>query len=252
MAQSLSVDLNCDLGESFGRYELGQDAEMMPLITSVNIACGFHAGDPSVMAKTMSLAKQHNVSVGAHPGYPDLQGFGRRAMGLSLEDIHHMVLYQLGALEAFAHAAGLHINHVKPHGALYNTAAQDSEVSYAVAEAVLDFDETVILVGLAGSELIKAGETLSLAVANEGFPDRAYLSDGSLMPRTQPGAIISDPEAVAENALRLVNRGIVINKEPVKIDTLCLHGDHPEAVKNAKGIRRVLEAEGVEIRCLEI
>lgn len=247
MAATLKIDLNCDLGESFGRYKLGEDAKIMPLITSANIACGFHAGDPTVMAHTVSLAGQHGVAVGAHPGYPDLQGFGRRSMGLSADDIHLVVLYQFGALEAFAHAAGLHLEHVKPHGALYNAAAQDSAVAYAIADAVLDFDETVILVGLAGSELIQAGESLGLAVANEGFPDRVYLPDGRLMPRTQPGALITDPQVVGANALRLVREGININGKAVPIDTLCLHGDNPSAVDNTRQVRQMLEAGGVEI-----
>ena len=247
MAATLKVDLNCDLGESYGRYKLGKDAEMMPLITSANIACGFHAGDPMVMAHAVSLARQHGVAVGAHPGYPDLQGFGRRSMGFSPEDIRQMVLYQLGALGAFAQTAGVYLEHVKPHGALYNAAAQDSAVAYAITDAVLDFDETMILVGLAGSELNQAGESLGLAVANEGFPDRAYLPDGRLMPRTQPGAVITDPKAVGENALRLVREGINIDGNAVPIDTLCLHGDNPSAVDNARQVRQILEDGGVEI-----
>jgi UPF0271 protein len=247
MAQPLSVDLNCDLGESFGRYKLGQDAEMMPLITSVNIACGFHAGDPSVMAQTVSLAKQHKVAIGAHPGYPDLQGFGRRAMGLSPMEIAYLICYQIGALAAFTRLAGVDLMHVKPHGALYNIASQDAAAARAVAQAVAEYDPGLVLVGLAGSELIREGEAAGLRVAREGFPDRAYLPDGSLMPRTQPGALISAPEAVAENALRLVTQGIMIEEESTKVDTLCLHGDHPEAVNNARAIRSALEAAGVEI-----
>ncbi len=250
MAQSLSVDLNCDLGESFGRYKLGQDAEMMPLITSANIACGFHAGDPSVMAQTVSLAKGHKVSVGAHPGYPDLQGFGRRAMRLTPLEIAYTVCYQLGALAAFTRLAGVDLVHVKPHGALYNLASQDPDAARAIAQAVAQYDPQLVLVGLAGSELVREGEDAGLRVAREGFPDRAYLPDGGLMPRAQPGAVIEDPQAVAENAVRLVMQGIVIDQEAVKIDTLCLHGDHPEAVKNANAIRKALAAAGVKIRSL--
>jgi len=250
MAQSLSIDLNCDLGESFGRYDLGQDAEMMSLITSANIACGFHAGDPSVMAHTVALAKRHKVSIGAHPGYPDLQGFGRRAMGLSPIEIAYSICYQIGALSAFTRVAGVELVHIKPHGALYNLASQDTAAARAIAQAVTEFNPDLILVGLAGSELIRQGEAAGLRVAQEGFPDRAYLPDGSLMPRAQPGAVISDPDAVAENALRLVEEGVRIKDEIIKIDTLCLHGDHPEAVNNARRIRKALEAEGVKIRSL--
>lgn len=250
MAQSLSIDLNCDLGESFGRYELGQEAEMMPLITSANIACGFHAGDPTVMAHTIALAKRHNVSVGAHPGYPDLQGFGRHAMGLSPLEIAYLICYQIGALAAFARVAGVELVHVKPHGALYNLASQDSAAARAIAQAVALYDSALVLVGLAGSELIRAGEDVGLHVAREGFPDRAYLPDGSLMPRAQPGAVISAPEAVAENAMRLVTDGVRKGDGHMTVDTLCLHGDHPEAVNNARLVRQALEAEGVEIRAM--
>lgn len=250
MAQPLSVDLNCDLGESFGRYELGLDAEMMPLITSANIACGFHAGDPSVIAHTVSLAKRHNVSVGAHPGYPDLQGFGRRAMGFSPMEIAYLLCYQIGALAAFTRLAGVGLVHIKPHGALYNLASQDATAAKAIAQAVAEYDPGLVLVGLAGSELIREGEAAGLRVAREGFPDRAYLPDGSLMPRSQPGALISAPEAVAENALRLVTQGIMKEEGSTQVDTLCLHGDHREAVNNARAIRSALEAAGVEIRPL--
>jgi len=248
MAQPLSVDLNCDLGESFGRYALGQDAEMMALITSANIACGFHAGDPTVMVHTVALAKRHHVSIGAHPGYPDLQGFGRRAMGLSPLEIAYAICYQIGALAAFTKIAGARLVHVKPHGALYNLASQDAETAKVIAQTVAEYDPGLVLVGLAGSELIRQGEIAGLQVAREGFPDRACLPDGSLMPRAQPGAVISEPGAVAENALRLVKQGIMSDNENSKIDTLCLHGDHPDAVNNAKEVRRVLEARGVGIR----
>ncbi len=248
MAQPLSIDLNCDLGESFGRYELGQDAEIMALITSANIACGFHASDPSVMANTVALAKRHNVSLGAHPGYPDLQGFGRRAMHLSPNEIAYFVAYQVGALAAFARIAGLSLAHVKPHGALYNLASQDTEAARAIARAVAEYDPNLVLVGLAGSELVREAEAAGLRMAREGFPGRAYLPDGGLMPRAQPGAVISEPGAIAENAVRLVKQGIKKGKEKIKIDTLCLHGDHPEAANNARAVRQALEAEGVKIR----
>lgn len=251
MAPALSIDLNCDMGESFGRYQLGEDTSMMGLITSANIACGFHGGDPVVMSNTVSQAKTHQVAVGAHPGYPDLQGFGRRQMGLSVEEISAVVLYQIGALEAFARSAGTRLVHVKPHGALYNLAAQDFQVASAIAKAVRQFDPNLILVGLAGSELTRAGMAAGLATANEGFPDRRYLPDGSLMPRVQDGAVIEDPGAVAENALRLALEGIIKDGEETMVDTLCLHGDNTNAVENARLVREVLETEGVSIIGLE-
>ena len=250
MASSIRVDLNCDLGESFGRYALGQDAAMMPLITSANIACGFHAGDPSVMAHTVALATQHQAAIGAHPGYPDLQGFGRRVLGLSPQEIADILFYQVGALAAFTRAAGVELVHVKPHGALYNLAAKDATTARVIAQALAQYDPSLVLVGLAGSALVQAGEAAGLRVAQEGFPDRAYLPDGSLMPRDQPGAVIEAPEAVAENAVRLVKDGIRKNGEQIKIDTLCLHGDHPKAVSNARQIQAALVAEGVVIQPL--
>jgi len=248
MAGSLRIDLNCDLGESFGRYELGQDAAMMALISSANVACGFHAGDPNVMARTVALAKENRVALGAHPGFPDLQGFGRRLMRMTLEEIANAVCYQIGALDAFAHVAGMKLGHVKPHGALYNLAAQDQAVAKAIAQAVFAYDPGLVLVGLAGSALIRMGEKVGCPVAQEGFPDRAYLPNGQLMPRSQVGAVIVTPDKVANNALRLIEEGIVIDGDRIHIDTLCLHGDNPHAVENARVIRHVLEAAGVEIQ----
>ncbi len=247
MAVSLKVDLNCDLGESFGRYTLGEDAEMMKWITSANIACGFHAGDPTVMARTVALAKANGVAVGAHPGYPDLQGFGRRQLELSGEEIGQMICYQLGALEAITRVAGLRLAHVKLHGALYNLAASDSMIARVVSEVVYAFDSALILVGLAGSELTRAGEAVGLRVAQEGFPDRAYLPNGQLMPRSQPGAVITEPGEVAQNVLRLVQEGVPVNGERVRVDTLCLHGDNPNAIRNVLEVRRALERCGTII-----
>jgi UPF0271 protein len=247
MDDPLSVDLNCDLGESFGRYKLGDDAAMMSLITSANVACGFHGGDPDVMMETVMLAKQHGVSLGAHPGYPDLQGFGRRQMRLSPDEIRHHILYQVGALAAFARAVGVRLVHVKPHGALYNLAARDEETAAAVARAIFSYDPGLILVGLAGSRLVEAGRALGLRVANEGFPDRAYLPNGQLIPRNQSGAIIHTPQAVAENALHLVREGLIIGGQTTQIDTLCLHGDNETAVENARAVREVLQSAGVSI-----
>lgn len=243
MDRVLVIDLNCDLGESFGPYTLGADAEMMPLITSANVACGLHAGDPEVMARTVALAKAHGVAVGAHPGYPDLQGFGRRAMTISPQALTSALLYQLGALQAFARVQGVELVHVKPHGALNNLAARDYPTALTVAEAVAAYDPNLILVGPGGSELCRAGVDVGLRVANEGFPDRGYLPDGQLMPRGQAGALISDPKQVAQNAVRLAREGIAGSR----IDTLCLHGDNPQAVENARQVRRALEAAGITI-----
>ena len=251
MVRSLAVDLNCDLGEGFGRYHLGQDEAMMQWITSANIACGFHAGDPEVMARTVELAQGHGVAVGAHPGYPDLQGFGRRDMDLSRQALVAAVCYQLGALKAFTRMAGTKLVHVKPHGALYNLAARDYQTALAITEAVRSFDPQLILVGLAGSELVRAGRDVGLRAANEGFPDRAYQPDGQLMPRSQAGALITEPDQVAKNAVRLVTEGVTQNGETISIDTLCLHGDNDSAVKNAQFVRQALERAGVEIRPLE-
>ena len=246
----VSIDLNCDLGESFGRYRLGEDAAMMSLISSANVACGCHAGDPDVMAKTVELAKQNGVALGAHPGYPDLQGFGRRDLALSGDEISKSILYQLGALSGFAQAAGIPLVHVKPHGALYNRAARDPIAADAIAQAVRQFDPALILVGLAGSRLVAAGKAVGLSTANEGFPDRAYLPDGSLMPRGKVGAVITDPDAVAANALKLSREGIVVAGERISMDTLCLHGDNLKAVANARAVRKVLEEAGISIKPL--
>lgn len=251
MAPTMKIDLNCDLGESFGRYSLGEDAAMMALITSVNVACGFHAGDFRVMAYTVTLAAEYDVALGAHPGYPDLQGFGRRAMSFSSEEIRNLVIYQLGALAGFARVVGIPLVHVKPHGALYNQSAKDETVAEAIAQAVKSFDPELILVGLAGSLSVAVAQDAGLRVANEGFPDRAYLPNGQLVPRSQADAVLTDPEAVAVNALKLAKEGIIIAGQTIAIDTLCLHGDNPEAVENAKVVRRALESEGIAIESLQ-
>lgn len=240
------IDLNSDLGESFGAYRLGNDAAMMPLITSANIACGFHAGDPLVMAATLRLAREAGVAVGAHPGYPDLQGFGRREMDMSPEEVEACVLYQLGALEAFARAQGVRLAHVKPHGALYNQAARNAALASAVAQAVLRFNPDLILVGLAGSALITAGRETGLRVAAEAFPDRAYNPDGSLRSRRLPGAVLELPAEVAAQALNLAQNGI--NGQPV--DTLCLHGDNPAAVEHARAVNEILTSAGLILASL--
>lgn len=247
----MKIDLNCDMGESFGAYSLGQDAAVMPLVTSVNIACGFHAGDPLVIEKTVRLAKQHGTAIGAHPGYPDLQGFGRRNMSLSADEVESMVLYQVGALAGFTRAAGVELVHVKPHGALYNQAAADRALAGAIARAVARFSRSLILVGLAGSALVEAARDAGLRAASEGFPDRAYQPDGSLRPRRLPGAVLESLDGVIAHAVELAREGIRVEMDgqskSIQVDTLCLHGDHPNAAENAQGVRAALQAAGVEI-----
>jgi len=246
----MNIDLNCDLGESFGRYTLGNDAAVMPYITSANIACGFHAGDPSVMQATVRLAKQHGVNIGAHPGWPDVEGFGRREMSFSAEEVEAMVLYQVGALAAIARAEGAELRHVKPHGALYNQAAVNAALAEAVAGAVKRFSRDLVLVGLAGSSLVEAARGIGLSVASEAFPDRAYNPDGTLMPRSLPGAVLHNPAAVAENALRLATEGIRFGEIVVLPDTLCLHGDNETAAENARLVREKLAAAGIAVKGL--
>ncbi len=250
------MDLNCDMGESFGAYVLGQDEEVMAVITSANIACGYHAGDPMVMAATVRLAARHGVAVGAHPGYPDLQGFGRRAMDLSPEEVEDMTLYQIGALAGFARASGVELVHVKPHGALYNQAARDAHLARAVAGATAKFSRSLILVGLAGSELVRAGQEAGLATANEAFPDRAYNPDGSLRPRSQPGAVLEDTAAILAQARQLASHGIRLEDaqgaRSIPVHTLCLHGDHPHAAQNARAVRVVLEEAEIAVARLAL
>ena len=248
----MHIDLNCDMGESFGRYTLGHDAAMLDIVTSANIACGLHAGDPIVMARAVQLTTRKGVTLGAHPGYPDLQGFGRRAINMTPEAVAAYVLYQIGALAGFARAAGTQITHVKLHGALYNRAATDAELAQAIAHAVASFDATLTLVTLPGSVLALAARSVGLHVVGEGFADRAYNDDGTLVPRSQPGAVIHDPEQAAARAVRMVTRqevetisGRVI---PLAIDTLCIHGDTPGAPQIARDLRAALEAAGVDVR----
>ena len=246
----MEIDLNCDMGESFGRYKLGEDAAVMPFISSVNIACGLHAGDPLVMQSTIRLAKKHGLAIGAHPGWPDLQGFGRREMSLTPEETEAFVLYQVGALAAFAKAEGCELRHVKPHGALYNQAAKDRALADAIARAVKQFDKNLILVGLAGSALVAAGLELGLTIANEGFPDRRYNPDGTLVSRMQSNAALESSEEVAEHAVSLANEGIDFDGRRVKVDTLCLHGDNPRAAENAKLVRDALAKNEIEVKAL--
>lgn len=247
----MKIDLNSDLGESFGAYKIGMDDKVLPLVTSANIACGFHAGDPSVMKKTVDLAVKSGAALGAHPGYPDLVGFGRRKMAVSPADVYAMVVYQVGALSAFAKAAGTRLQHVKPHGAMYNMAAKDPALAEAIAQAIYDVDPKIILFALAGSESVKAAEKVGLKVASEVFADRSYQEDGSLTPRTQPGAMITDEEASIAQVLSMVLKGQVTTLSgkviPVKADTICVHGDGEKALLFTQKIRKALQENGVEI-----
>ncbi|WP_258084858.1 LamB/YcsF family protein [Thermococcus thermotolerans] len=247
----MKVDLNSDLGESFGRYKLGLDEEVMNYITSVNVATGWHAGDPLVMRKTVRLAREKGVAVGAHPGYPDLLSFGRRYMKLSPEEARNYILYQIGALYAFTSAEGIELQHVKPHGALYNALVNEEELARAVIEGIADFDKKLIFVTLSGSRPAEMAEEMGIKVAHEVFADRAYNPDGTLVPRSKPGAVIHDKEEIAERVVSMVKDGGVraINGEwiELRVDTICVHGDNPKAVEIAAHIRKVLEEEGVKV-----
>jgi len=245
------IDLNCDMGESFGPWRMGNDEAVLEHVTSANVACGMHAGDPRTMRVTVEAARARGVAVGAHPGFPDLQGFGRRAMTLTKSEAYETVLYQVGALAGFAQAAGTRLAHVKAHGMLYNMAAKDAGLAEAIARAVRDFDRDLVFFGLAGSELIRAGENAGLRTASEVFADRSYQDDGALTPRSQPGAMIEDVETSIAQVKRMVLEGLVRSVSGkdvrVKADTLCIHGDQPGAVAFARRIRDELAAAGVEI-----
>lgn len=245
------IDLNCDLGESYGAWRMGEDAALLALISSANIACGFHAGDPDIMRSTVALAIERNVAIGAHVSLPDLQGFGRREMAVSPSEAYAMTLYQIGALHAFAQAAGARLRHVKPHGALYNMAARDAKLAEAIARAVRDFDPTLRLVGLAGSVLVDAGRAAGLPVAAEAFADRRYRADGSLQPRREADAVIADTDQAIAQALAIAREGRVraVDGSTVALqaDTLCVHGDGAHAVAFARGLRAALEAAGMAI-----
>lgn len=249
---AITIDLNCDMGESFGAWSMGADAAVMAWITSANIACGFHAGDATTMQRTVALAVAHGVAIGAHVSLPDLQGFGRREMRVTPDEAHAMTLYQIGALAAFAAAAGARIAHVKPHGALYNMAARDAALSAAIARAVRDFDATTILVGLAGSELPKAGQALGLRVVHEAFADRRYEADGSLTPRREAGAVIESVDAAVAQALALATGASVRSRSgtdiEVRADSICVHGDRPDAALFARRLREGLEGAGIVLR----
>lgn len=242
----MKIDLNCDMGEN-----IGNDEAIMPYITSANIACGFHAGDSRTMLETIRLAKKYGVAVGAHPSWSDVQGFGRREMILPPDEVEALILYQIGALVAIAKAEGVEVRHVKPHGALYNQAAKDRGLAEAIVSAVKSFGEDLVQVGLAGSRLVEVGLEAGLRVANEGFPDRNYNPDGTLVSRKEPNAIIEAPEEVAAHAVKLVRDGILFGNKRVRVDTLCLHGDHILAAENAKAVRDALLKEGIEVEVLK-
>ncbi len=249
-----SIDINCDMGESFGPYRIGMDEAVMPYITSANIACGWHAGDPVVMDRTVRMATEHGVGSGAHPGYPDLMGFGRRAMNLSPDEIRKYLVYQIGALQAFCKINGTRLRHVKPHGSLYLDAVEKEDVARSIAEAVVSVDPDLYYVALAGKkgELMAAvGQEFGLKVIYEAFPDRAYTAEGTLVPRSVPGAVIHDPEQVAERALMMAGEGRVqaITGEEISLDarTLCVHGDTSGAVDLVRRIREKLTAAGMTV-----
>ena len=242
----MNIDLNCDMGEN-----IGNDEAIMPYITSANIACGFHAGDAKTMQATVRLAKKYSVAVGAHPSWLDVDGFGRREMTLPSDEVEALILYQIGALYAIAKAEDVELVHVKPHGALYNQAAKNRSLADAIARAVKRFSVGLILVGLAGSRLCDAGIEAGIKVAGEGFPDRAYNPDGTLMSRSKPRAVIESPEEVAKNAVKLIRDGILFGERRVFVDTLCLHGDNKRAAENAILLREVLAKSGIEIAGLK-
>lgn len=249
--QPITIDLNCDLGESFGAYRMGDDAGVLPYVSSANVACGAHAGDPSVMRRTVAAALEHGVAIGAHPGLPDLAGFGRRDIRISPQEAYDLVIYQVGALAAFATAAGTALNHVKPHGALYNMACADPALAEPIARAVRDVDARLILFGLPGSELQRAAEGAGLRFAREAFADRAYTSHGSLVPRGTPGAVVEDPDEAVRRALLIATERRVGTAHGgelrLEADTVCVHGDRADAASFARALREGLERGGVTV-----
>lgn len=250
----ITIDLNCDLGESFGHYKLGENTAILQYITSANIACGFHAGDPSVMRETVARCIEHQVSIGVHPGLPDLAGFGRREMAISPTEAYDLIVYQIGALQAVATSQGSTIRHVKPHGALYNMATKNPALAEAIAKAVYDVSPNLILFGLAGSELITAGPKFGLSVANEVFADRTYTNEGTLTPRSNTNALITSDEAALTQVLQMVKTQTVTATTgeivSLQADTICLHGDGEKAVVFAKVIYEALKAEGIRIQAI--
>ncbi|HIU75360.1 MAG TPA: LamB/YcsF family protein [Candidatus Pelethocola excrementipullorum] len=249
------VDLNSDLGESFGRFVVGLDEKVIPYISSANVACGYHASDPVVMEKTVKTAKEQNVRVGAHPGFPDLMGFGRRNMDITPAEAKAYTLYQISALSGFCKAQGVKMQHVKPHGAFYNTAARDYELSKAICEAIYAFDPNLIVMGLSGGELVRAAKDMGLRTALEVFADRAYEEDGSLVNRRKEGAMITDETQAIARVVRMVKEGkvtAITGKDiEIKADSICVHGDGEKAVAFVEKIREALQKEGVQICSLD-
>ena len=249
------VDINCDLGESFGQYTIGADEQILEYVTSANIACGFHAGDPTVMRKTVRMALDKGVKIGAHPGLQDLAGFGRRPMAISAEEAYDLVIYQIGALSAFLKAEGGTMQHVKPHGALYNMAAENTELSESIAQAVYDVDPNLVLFGLSGSELALAGERIGLQVAHEVFSDRTYQTDGTLTSRREQHALIEEDERAVQQVVRMVREGRVrtVQGEDIelKADTDCTHGDGSHALQFAKTITAKLKEAGIHLKAFQ-
>jgi UPF0271 protein len=247
---SRTINLNADIAEGWGAYDIGNDADLMKIIKSASIACGFHAGDANTMHRLCMLAKELDVSVGAHPGFNDLWGFGRRRIRMQPQDLEYMVAYQIGALQGMARYAGLKVSHLKAHGALNNMAAEDEGYAMAIGRAIKAVDPSIIYVALYGSQMQKAAERLGLPLALEGFPDRRYADDGNLASRSLPGTVLKDPKAAGEQALRMVDGEIVsINGKrlKVKVDTLCVHGDEATGVIVAGGIRKTLEDAGISV-----
>lgn len=249
-----TIDLNCDLGESFGHYRIGMDEAVMPYISSANIACGWHAGDPLVMNNTVKMAVKHNISCGAHPGYPDLLGFGRRTFKVNNEELKCYLMYQIGALDAFCKLNNTLLSHVKPHGSLYHAAVESEETARAVAEAISSIDQDLVFVTFAGEKgkmMAHVGEEYGLKVAYEAFPDRAYTTEGTLAPRNMKGAVITEPEKVVERAVTIATKGCVEdidgNLIELQTHTLCVHGDNLHAVEMVKNIRQALEAQDITV-----
>ena len=248
----LSVDLNCDLGESFGAYTIGMDEQVIPLITSANVACGYHAGDPMVMRRTVELCREHGVSVGAHPGFPDLVGFGRRNLAVTPAEAKACVQYQIGALQAFCRAVGLPLRHVKPHGALYNMAAKDAALARALVEGIAEIDDGLVLLALSNSEMLAAAEAKGLPCKSEVFADRGYCSDGTLVPRREPGAMITDENEAIARVVRMVRAGVVTSVDgtdvPLRADSVCVHGDGAKALLFVEKIRAALAEAEIEVK----
>lgn len=253
---NMTIDLNCDLGEGFGAWEMGNDVAMIDLATSVNVACGFHAGDADTMRKTVKLAKARNVSIGAHPGYRDLHGFGRRPIaGLTAGEIENLVAYQIGALQSVAALEGYKVTHVKAHGALSNVACEDDMTARAIAAAIKAVDRNLVFVVLANSKLVSAGEAAGLPLAHEVFADRAYEDDSTLMSRKKPGSVLHDAAVIAQRVVRMVQDGAVISASgktiQMQMDTVCIHGDNPSAVDIARGVRQALKDGGIDVKAFK-